>query len=173
VKVLKRLLLVQSSLQRSGEVGVEGLHLDTADTVTFGDGESDVSLVSPGGVPGVLDSPVLGSVLGAPSDNKDGVVEVGTALGSVVEDTGRVVLEVQSVGLNSNGDGSLGESGLESVGVGGGDGSIAGGEDVSGLADVVSASFALPVMVGVGSLEVGGVGLPVVEGGGLGATVAT
>ena len=64
-------------ITQSGSVGVdgEGLHLDTADTVAVNDSELDVSLVSPGGVPGVLDEPVVLAGLGAPSDGKDGVIE--------------------------------------------------------------------------------------------------
>ena len=56
--------------------------LDTADTGTVtGDGELDVALVTPVGVPGVSDEPVLeaGSGIGTVADGGDGVIEVSTA----------------------------------------------------------------------------------------------
>ena len=57
-------------------------HLDTADTVAVNDSELDVSLVSPGGVPGVTEDPVflLGVGVDTPSDDTDGVIDVSSAL---------------------------------------------------------------------------------------------
>jgi len=65
-----------------GELGVG---LDTAGTgVVTGDGELDVSLVTPDGSPGVLDEPVLeaGGGVGTVADAEDGMVEGGTASGA-------------------------------------------------------------------------------------------
>ena len=61
----------------------ERLHLDTTDSFSIDDGELDVALITPGGVPGVLDEPVVLTGLGAPSDGKDGVIEGGSACGAV------------------------------------------------------------------------------------------
>ena len=55
--------------------------LDTADTIGVIHAELDVTLVPPGGVPGVLDEPVVDTILSTVTDDKDGVVEVGSALG--------------------------------------------------------------------------------------------
>jgi hypothetical protein len=115
-----------SSSKRSGQlecrsVGLSlgGAHLDTADTVSIDDGELDVALVTPGGVPGVLDEPVVLTGLSAVADSEDGVIEGGTALGGV-EDTGLVGLPDHLVGLDEDGDGGDGESGLHlGDGVGG------------------------------------------------------
>ena len=63
------------SFDRS-ESGEHWLDLDTADTsVIAGDGELDVALVTPAGVPGVLDSPVLSAIgFSALTDDEHGVV---------------------------------------------------------------------------------------------------
>ena len=90
-------------------------HLDTADTVTVDDGELDVALFAPGGVPGVLDEPVVLTVLGTVADGEDGVIEGGSALGGV-EDTSLVSLPDHLVGLDEDGDGLLGEGGLHLAG---------------------------------------------------------
>ena len=44
-------------------------------------GELDVAVVAPGGIPRVLDEPVVLAILGAVADDEHGVVEVGTAAG--------------------------------------------------------------------------------------------
>ena len=88
--------------------------LDTADTGTItSDGELDVALVTPVGVPGVSDEPVLeaGGVIVTISDGGDGVIEGGTA-SRCVEDTTAVSLPGGSVGLNEDGKRLLVESGL-------------------------------------------------------------
>ena len=55
----------------------DGSHLDTADTWAITDiGDLEVSLVSPGGTPGVLDEVVsLSGAVGSVSDGEDTVVE--------------------------------------------------------------------------------------------------
>jgi len=94
-----------------GSSWVEGLHLDTADSLTFDGSDLDVSLVSPGSTPRVSDDVVLFSSLGSVSDGGNGVIEVGST-SSGVQDSGGVLLEDSSVGLNGHGnwllvDGSL------------------------------------------------------------------
>ena len=95
-------------------LGEEGVHLDTADTVTLDHGELDIALVSPGVSPGVLDEPVVLAGLGTEADGEDGVVEVGSAVG-VVHDTGLVELEAELVGLDGNSGGLLCNGGLHLV----------------------------------------------------------
>ena len=91
-----------------------GSRLDTADTGTVLDSDLDVSVVTPGCTPGVLDKVVGSSVLDSVSDGEDTVVEGGSA-GSASEDTGGVHLEGGLVGLDGDGDWLLGEGGLELV----------------------------------------------------------
>ena len=82
---------------------------DTADVVGS---DLDVSLVTPGWSPGVLDEEVVLSRLGSVSDSEDSVIELGSA-GGASDDTGGVGLEDSLVSLDGNGDWSLGESGLK------------------------------------------------------------
>ena len=145
---------------RLRSVGVDGLwlHLDTADTVSGGSSELDVALVTPGGVPGVLDEPVVLATLGAVADGKDGVVEVGSALVGG-EDTGLVGLEDVLVGLNGDSEG-LGVEGSHHLGWGGwGDVNVGGNSNIGGGALVVSASASL---AGAGGVWVDGLELGVV-----------
>jgi len=157
-------------------VGEDNSVLDTADTgAVTSDGETDVTLFTPDGVPGVLDEPVFLTVLGAVADGEDGVIEVG-ATGSRVEDTAGVSLPGGSVGLNEDGEGLLGESGLHLGDVAGEDGgdllvSDAGAGD-GGLARLGGGGRSGGVAVG--SLGIGGVSAGVVLHGGCGpSTVAT
>jgi hypothetical protein len=61
--------------------GVDGGHLDAADTLSLNLSDLDVTLVTPDGVPRVLDKPVVktGSLIGAVTDDKDAVIKVGAA----------------------------------------------------------------------------------------------
>jgi len=86
--------------------------LDTADTSAGLDTDSDVTLITPPGVPRVLDEVVVNTVEGTVADSKDGVVELSTA-GRASDDTRLVVLEDGSVGLNGDGNGLLVKSRLE------------------------------------------------------------
>ena len=86
--------------------------MDTADTITLLDSESDVSAFSPGGSPGVSDDVVVLSVFGSPSDGNDSVVKLGSAGGSG-HDTSGVVLEWSLVGLDGDGNWAVLEGGLE------------------------------------------------------------
>jgi hypothetical protein len=92
--------------------GVEGLHLDTADTLALDGSDLDVSSISPGGGPGVSNDVVLLSSLGSVSDGSDGVVEAGSA-SSGVKDTTGVELEDRLVSLNCDGNDLLVDGSLE------------------------------------------------------------
>ena len=65
--------------RRSVAVNSCWLHLDAADTNAVYDGDLDVSLVTPGGVPGVLNQPVVLAILVAPADGEHGVVKLVAA----------------------------------------------------------------------------------------------
>ncbi len=45
------------------DLGEDGSHVDTADTVVGADEYADIALLAPVGTPGVLDNPVLTAVL--------------------------------------------------------------------------------------------------------------
>jgi len=85
--------------------GVERLLLDTAGTSGGVLGQLDVTLVTPGGGPRVLDEPVVLTVLGTGTNSEDSVVKLGTATGG--ENTRLVGLESSSVSLNGDGERSL------------------------------------------------------------------
>ena len=88
--------------------------MDTADTGSWGNSDLDVTINTPVWSPGVLDKVVVLSVFGSVTDSKDSVVEGGSAL-SRGEDTTGVSLENGLVGLDGNGDWSLGNGSLELV----------------------------------------------------------
>ena len=54
--------------------------LDSANASTIDDGELDVALITPGGVPGVLDEPVIktSSLIVTIADGKDSMIKVGS-----------------------------------------------------------------------------------------------
>lgn len=157
-----------------GSLGVEGVHLDTADTgAGLLGGDLDVALVAPRSTPRVSDDVVVLASLGAIADSGDGVVEVGTARG-IIEDTRGVHLEDHSVGLDGDGGGGLGDGSLKlvlrvggDVGVGGNLDLLLGGDGLAGTGDTRAGG------VRVVRLELLRVLLKVVEGVGLPATVAT
>ena len=158
---------------------VEWVHLDTADTSTVNDSESDVALVTPGGGPGVLDHPVLltGGLINTPTCAGDGVIERGAALCGI-EDTAGVGLEDHLVSLDRDGKSSDGEGGLHLVNVVGGDGDVGGDLGVSdsdGGVLAASSGFGASGSGGVWvvSLESDSAGLHVVESAVLHATIAT
>ena len=82
--------------------GSDGTELDTADTgaITIV-GDLDVSIVTPGCTPRVLDKVVGLSVLSSVSDSENTVVELGSACVRVEDSTG-VALEGNLVGLDGN-----------------------------------------------------------------------
>ena len=155
--------------------GVEGLLLDTADTLAVNGGDLDVTLITPGGAPRVPDDVVVlaGGSVSAVADSGDGVVEVGTA-GGGVHDAGLVHLEDELVGLNGDGSGGGGNGSLElgngvglNVGVRADEDLLLGGIGLAGAGDTGSRG------VGVVTLELLGGLLEVLEGGVLPTTVAT
>jgi hypothetical protein len=121
-----------------------GVGLDTAGTsVVAGDSESDVAVFSEGGVPGVLDEPVLeaGSGVGAVASNEDGVVELSAA--SVAgQNTRFVVLEDGLVGLNGDGEGLSVNGRLHLGDVVGGDISVGEHSNIGGGGGIVLAGAA-------------------------------
>jgi len=102
-----------------------GLFVDTANTRAGSAADLNVTGITPGGAPRVLDEEVRSTVLSAIADSEDSVIEGGTAGGSS-DNTRGVELEDHLVGLNSNRDGLFVKSSSELVGVVGGDSSIAG-----------------------------------------------
>jgi hypothetical protein len=82
---------------------------DTANTVST---NLDVSFVTPGWAPRVLDEEVILTVLGTIADSKDTVVKLGTARGAS-DNTLGVTLEGHLVSLNGNRDGLLSNGSLQ------------------------------------------------------------
>jgi len=87
------------------------LLLDTANTFARFDTDLDVSSISPGGTPRVLDKVVILASFSAESDSENTVIKLGTTSGSS-DDSSLVRLEGGLVSLNGYGDGSLDEGGL-------------------------------------------------------------
>ena len=144
--------------------------MDTADTLSSDGSDLDVSLVSPGSSPGVSNEVVLLAVLGSVTNSGDGVVELGSAEAGV-QNTGLVLLEDGSVGLNGDGNWLLGNGGLELVNRLSWDGLVGLNAHLSG----VLGSFAGSSSGGVGVvvLEVLSLLLGVDESVGLPSTVAS
>ena len=148
--------------------------LDTAGTIRAVHAELDVTLVTPGGVPRVLDEPVVLSILGTIADGEDGVIEVGSALGGG-EDTGMVGLEDHLVGLDGNGERLSVEGSLHLGAVGWGDVDIAGdlnGGGGEGLSEAGGGVITVSRGVWVDGLELSGVALVVSVGTRLETTIA-
>jgi len=100
--------------------GLGGGYLDTAGTLTVDDLKFDVTLVTPGGAPRVLNLVEGGSVLNTVTDGEDTVIKLGAAASGSLEDTALVALEGTLVSLDGDGDGSLGDGSLEGLGAVGG-----------------------------------------------------
>lgn len=118
---------VSVSQLRADSAGVSGL-------------EGDVSLLSPGGSPRVLDEPVVGGII---SSGQDGVVGVGSAVvedsrlvglpvGSINADGGGLLVDVGGEGRASAGSGDAADS-VGSLGGGSLAGSLLSGVWVGGL----------------------------------------
>lgn len=145
--------------------------MDTADTDgVLNLGDSDVTLFTPDGGPGVLDDPVTLSALVSVTNSEDGVVKGGSALLGG-EDSGMVGLEDSLVSLNGDGDGLQVEGRLEGINVAGLDHNIGVGTNLT-LGGIVGA-VTIEGGVRVVSLEHERVGLCVIEGSLLETTVAT
>ena len=67
------------SLSNSVGLRVKSVLLDTADTKTINNTNSDVTLITPPGVPGVLNEVVLNTVQDTVSNGENSVVELITA----------------------------------------------------------------------------------------------
>lgn len=153
-------------LRSVGDSWVEGLLLDTADTLAINGGDLDVTLITPAGAPRVSDDVVLlaRGGISAVADSSDGVVKVGTA-GGGVEDTGLVHLEDELVGLNGDGSWLEGDGGLEGRDGVGLDVGVARDLDLlEGLVRGAGAGGAGARGVWVVRVQFIGVGLQVVEG---------
>ena len=85
--------------------------LDTANTFARFDTDLDVSSISPGGTPRVLDKVVILASFSAESDSENTVIKLGTTSGSS-DDSSLVRLEGSLVSLDGYGDRSLNEGGL-------------------------------------------------------------
>ena len=96
-------------------VGVDGLHVDTADTSARLNSDLDVALVAPGGGPRVLNQKVVSAVLGTVTNCEDAMIEMVSAF-TAGEDSGLIMLEDSLVSLNGHGNRLLGNSILEFVG---------------------------------------------------------
>merc|ERR1712226_1304801 len=68
--------------------------------------ELDVTVVTPGGVPGVTDNEVALISIITVTNSKDGVVNLGGAVVGFGDDTALVCLEDLGLGVNGNADGS-------------------------------------------------------------------
>lgn len=91
---------IRSSIKDTAQVGIRAL-------------DADVSTLTPGVTPRVLDLPVVNTIVGTVTDQQDTVVKVLTALAS--EDTRLVQLERGLVGLDSDRDGLLSNGRHQSV----------------------------------------------------------
>lgn len=75
------------------------------DTVSIDDLDFGVALVTPGGVPGVTEDPVVNITLGAIADKLDGVVVVGVGWAvSIHDDFATCVSESIAAGVDGDGD---------------------------------------------------------------------
>ena len=123
-------------LNRLNELGnwVRSSSGDTA-TVLLVLGHPDVTLVTPGGVPGVLDDPVVAGWVVLVTDGENTMVESGGGAESVVVDTLLVESEGEEVSVDGDRDwADSGDGGLEvgiaalgdivALGEGGGSGHI-------------------------------------------------
>lgn len=90
---------------------VRGVGLDTAAASTISNTDSDVTLVTPSGVPGVLDHIELLTVLSTITNGENSVVVRSTATSA--NNTRAVVLEDRVVSLNGDSNGLLGDGSLE------------------------------------------------------------
>ena len=102
-------------LLRSVGLGLGGGHLDTASTLAVDDLELDVTLITPGRAPRVLNLVVRSAILNAVTDCEDTVIKLGAAASGSLEDTALVALEGTLVSLDGDGDGSLGDGSLEGL----------------------------------------------------------
>jgi len=84
----------------------------TAGTSAFRHGEFDVTIVTPGGVPGVTDDKVALISIITVTNSEDGVVNLGGAAVVGSDDTALVGLEDLGLGVDGDTDGTLGLDGI-------------------------------------------------------------
>ena len=95
---------------------VRWLGLDSADTSSVSDGDSDVSSFSPSGGPGVLDDVVFSNgLVNTVTDGEDTVVKGGSA-GFGSDDTTGVLMEDRLVSFDGDRDWSVLEGSFEGIG---------------------------------------------------------
>ena len=75
--------------------------MNTADAKSVNDSESNETVFTPAGGPGVLDDPVFLAIFRAPADSEDSVIESCSA-GSAVENTTGIGLENGGIGFNGD-----------------------------------------------------------------------
>jgi len=141
--------------------------LDTADTTAILDTDSDVTINTPGGGPGVLNEVVFLTVQSTVTNGKDGVIEEVTT--TLSKDTTSEGLESVLVGLDGDSNRLFSESGLKLRGALLGDGGVGSNTNVTGLVlarTILSSVLVLRLVVDL-------VGLGVLESIVLPATVAT
>ena len=144
--------------------------MNAADSSSVLDGESHVAFLAPAGAPGVLHDPVLLPVLRAVANEQGGVVERGSTLGRV-ENTAGVLLENCLISLKRDRDWLFFEGAFHGVRVLLKAKHVAFDFDAGCLGRVIAASAVCASVRVVGfCLRV--VGLPVVEGVVLQASVA-
>ena len=139
--------------------GGDWVHLDAAGAIALDNGQLDVALVAPAGVPAVLHEPIVlaRSCVGAVADGEDGVVQVGAAV-LIVHHARVVELEARHVGLDGDGGGLVGHGGLHLVDLGGGHAGVVADGDGGRAGLVVEALAVVAVVtggVGVDGLELG------------------
>jgi len=76
-------------------------------------GHLDISLLSPGCSPGVLDEPIVSSTVSSVSNGEDTVVKHGRRAGRFIINTRFVELEAVLGSINANGDGPNGGNSLQ------------------------------------------------------------
>ena len=88
--------------------------LDTANTLSWLGGDSDVAILTPRSSPGVSHDVKVLTSLRAIADSGDGVIELGSAFAGV-QDTGLIHLEDSLVSLNGDRDWALSDGSLQLV----------------------------------------------------------
>lgn len=102
----QRWLTMQVLALWSVSLRCEGVHLDTADAWTILDGNFNITLITPSGVPRVLNQPIVearGGVV-THTDDEDGVIKAGATQGRV-QDAGSVCPENLLVSLDRDSEG--------------------------------------------------------------------
>jgi len=100
---------------------LEWHRLDTADTSSVYNTDSDVSRLSPFGGPGVLDNPEGLSCFSSVTNNKYGVIKGCSTCGSISNNTSGILMEDWLVSFNSDRNWSNLEGSIESIDVTGSD----------------------------------------------------